>query len=26
VGDLGRNKYFLAAQALALLAESAGKK
>ena len=26
VGDLGRNKYFRAAQALALLAESTGKK
>jgi hypothetical protein len=26
VGDLGRNKYFRVAQALALLAESTGKK
>ena len=26
VGDLGRNKYFRAAQALAVLAESTGKK
>jgi hypothetical protein len=26
VGDLGRNKYFRTAQALTLLAESAGKK
>ena len=26
VGDLGRNKFFRAAQALALLAESTGKK